>query len=190
MESVLNPYALFLMGHIFGVALGAGGAYASDLIFFNSAKDRHISKTESRLLSASSKMVWLGLGILILSGIGLVSLRPEIFLSSEKFWAKMTVVGVIMVNGLVFHFSHLPRLLRSHVGEFAIEHELVRHRTFLLASGAVSVVSWTYAMVLGVIKQNPFSYLDFVGTYAVLLLLATASAIILRERIIPSKRLK
>jgi hypothetical protein len=47
--------------HLIGVAVGAGGAFAADYTFFQSVRDRKITKTEMSFIENSSKMVWLGL---------------------------------------------------------------------------------------------------------------------------------
>ena len=187
METVFNYHNIFLIAHIFGVAIGAGGAFAGDILFFSSIKDKHISRTESRFVGVTSKMIWFGILILLISGVGLVWLKPETFLFSGKFWAKMTVVGVIIANGIVFHFRHIPMLRRSYIEEFSEAHELVKNRIWILISGAVSVVSWSYAIVLGVLRKTPFGYVDFISVYLLLLLIAVSVALLLRKKIIPSK---
>ena len=78
--------------HLLGVAIGAGGAFASDFIFFQSIKDKKITETEMGFIENSSKMVWLGLFILVASGLGLFMLNPDQYLSSSKFITKMIIV--------------------------------------------------------------------------------------------------
>ena len=43
----INVKTLFLIAHLFGLALGAGGAFISDILFLKSVKDRKITKTAS-----------------------------------------------------------------------------------------------------------------------------------------------
>ena len=40
--------------HLFGIAIGAGGAFASDLIFFKSIKDGKLSNTEFGFMEMGS----------------------------------------------------------------------------------------------------------------------------------------
>src|SRR3990167_9338122 len=111
--SFIDARGWFGLLHLLGIALGAGGAYMSDLMFLFSAKDRVFSASEIKFMKLGSRMVWAGLALLIVSGIALVIIRPEIFLKSEKFWAKITIVGIILINGIIFHLVHLPRMTRQ-----------------------------------------------------------------------------
>lgn len=173
---------ILLIGHLIGVAVGAGGAYTSDMMFFSSAKDGKISKTELRFLQIGSKMVWIGLLILFISGAGLFALDPAGYMASTKFQAKATIVLIIFLNGLVFHFAHLDRIKR-HVGEhFPSSDEFMRKRPILLASGAVSFVSWTSALILGKLSGLPFSYSEIMLSYLGMVAVAVAGSLILFRR--------
>ena len=117
--------------HVLGVIIGAGGAFASDLMFFNSVKDRKIDQTEMRFFRLGSKMVWVGIAIIVVSGIFLVSTNIPRHLESSKFLAKMTIVAVIIVNGVIFHTTHIPRLHR-HIGrDYSSSKEFVKKAPFL-----------------------------------------------------------
>ena len=59
---------ILLIGHIIGVALGAGGATMSDVLFLTSIRDNMIDKSELKLLRMASKVVVFGLGLLIITG--------------------------------------------------------------------------------------------------------------------------
>lgn len=182
---MLSLYTIFKIGHIAGVALGAGGAVMSDSIFFSSIKDKKITQTEMRFLVIGSRVVWVGVLLLILSGLGLVYLNPEHTLTSHKFWAKMTIVGAVIINGIIFHFYHLP-LLRKHVGVyFPSAPTFVRRVPLLLASGVVSSVSWASAIILGILRGVPYSYTQIMGVYISILFIGIICALLLRKRIIP-----
>ncbi|OGG47506.1 hypothetical protein A3D66_00430 [Candidatus Kaiserbacteria bacterium RIFCSPHIGHO2_02_FULL_50_9] len=177
---------LFLTVHLFGIALGAGGAFISDAMFFKTARDNRISRTEMGFLLLGSRFVFAGLILLLVSGALLFSLDPERYLASSKFLAKMTVVAVIAVNGVFFHTTHIPRL-RRHVGtHLPSSDEFGRYRMLLLGSGAVSLVSWALAIVLGTFKSIPFSYEVIVGGYVAVVALALLISFILRDYLLPT----
>ena len=177
-----------LIAHLFGVALGAGGAFISDAMFFSAARDSSISRTEFGFLMLGSRFVFAGLFVLIASGVALFSLDPERYLASSKFLVKMTIVAVIAVNGVFLHALHIPRL-RRHIGaHFPSSDEFIRHRPFLLASGTVSLVSWGAAIALGVLKAVPFPYGSILGAYGAALALALLATFALRDILLPSHR--
>src|SRR3989338_4218171 len=100
MFGFLELKTILLIVHIFGAIVGAGGAFTSDWIFLSSIKDSTINETEIRFIELGSRMVWIGLIILIISGLALFSLAPEQYLASGKFLAKMSIVGILTLNGL------------------------------------------------------------------------------------------
>lgn len=164
-------YELTTFFHLVGFALGFGGAMVSDFIFFSSIKDKKVTSTEFRFMQLGGKLVWIGLGLLFISGVGLVLLNPSI-LSSSKFLIKMVIVGVIAINGVIFHSIHLPHL-RDHIGVFFHDSQSFhKHSHYLTMSGGVSVVSWFCAALLGSLPGLSYSFLQLLGVYVLLFLFA------------------
>lgn len=174
--------------HILGVAFGLGGAIASDSMFLKALKDLKISKTEMGFMQIGSAMVWAGLIMLIISGYLLFSLNPERYISSDKFLAKMTVVLIILMNGvfLHLHLNLIPRLRRHVEGHLPSSDEFMRKRPLLLTSGAVSLVSWLSALILGALHKVPWSYGESMGVYLGTLALAALAANLLGRRLLPA----
>ncbi len=166
METI-SVHNMFVIGHLFGVILGAGGAFISDGVFFSSLKDKIISKDEFRSLRTASYFIWLGIGILFISGIGLFVLNAEVLSTSEKFISKMTVVGIIILNGIIFHTIHLS-FLKRHLGKVLATKKQPTNAPlvpFILASGVVSMVSWVSTVILGGLRKVWFSYGEFLTLY-------------------------
>ncbi|MDP2650898.1 MAG: hypothetical protein Q8P04_02280 [bacterium] len=175
-----NLYTIF---HLLGVAFGVGGALASDSMFLKSLKDLKISKTEMGFLQIGSAMVWIGLIILIISGYLLFSLDPDRYLNSAKFLAKMTIVAIILLNGLFLHINLIPRLRRHIEGHLPSSDEFMRKRPLLFTSGAISLVSWLSALTLGALHKVPWSYVEIMGVYLLILLVAGLIANTLGRRL-------
>lgn len=180
----MDQHTILSIFHILGVAFGAGGAFLSDSMFFSAVKDEKISHTELRFLRLGGTMVWIGLGVLLVSGLLLVSENPERYLASSKFLAKMTIVAVVILNGAIFHFYHIPRLSRHAGHHFPSSDEFVRRAPFLLASGVVSVVSWLSALVLGASRGLPYEYSTIMTGYFVILGFTLLASWIFRKLLI------
>lgn len=179
-EFIETKTALLII-HIFGAILGAGGAFLSDGMFMLSVKDGRVNKTEMRFLALGSVFVSLGLLILVLSGVGLFLLDPSHYLVSDKFLAKMTVVGILIVNGILFHTLHIP-LLRKFMGQKLDESRAFMKRSSrVILSGAVSLVSWTFAVILGMIKIIPYDYGVIMGVYLVVLACGVVAAFLMKK---------
>ncbi len=179
-------YHIFLVFvHILGAVVGMGGAIMSDLIFLLSIRDEKVSHTEMRFLRLGGRVVWVGLGIIVISGALLFFEHPDRYLESSKFLAKMTIVGILIINGIFFHAVHIPRLHR-HIGvHFPSSDEFMRAVPLLLISGTVSVVSWGSALLLGVSRRLSYTYPEIMGVYVLVLLCAIIVALFLRKKIIP-----
>lgn len=163
--------------HVFGAIIGAGGAYMSDLMFFSSIKDEKIEPLEFKFMRLGSRMVWLGLIILIVSGIGLFLTDVDKYMHSTKFLAKMTIVGIIFVNGVFFHLTHLPRMRRHQNTHLPSSDEFSRKAHLLVASGAISFISWTTSVIFGSLKSIPYSYSEIMLGYLIIVAVAVALSI-------------
>jgi len=164
--------------HLLGFALGLGGATISDIFFFKFLKDLRISEREATTLRTISQVVWFGLGLLVVSGIGLILTDPVAYFSSTKFLAKMFIVFVITVNGAFLNLYITPLLVSISFGDKHkhIPGELHHERGLAYAGGAISMVSWYLAFTLGLIKWLPYSFWSLVVAYFVLLISAVAAS--------------
>jgi DNA-binding beta-propeller fold protein YncE len=159
---VLNMFqSLLLILHLFGMVIGAGAAFTSDRLFFASIKNRIISRDEFSSLEKLSYMVWFGLLLSVISGVGLFALSIDSFSSSEKFISKTIIVAIIIANGLLFHFVHLPFFKRNIGKHIATKANPITFSNIpvILLSGAVSVTSWVTVIVLGGLRSLPVSSL-------------------------------
>jgi len=191
----LMDFSLFLtFFHILGVALGVGGATVSDLLFFRAITDRRISKDEFAMLHTLGYVLWAGLIILFLSGVGFVTSQLIVagsssYLSSAWFWAKMTIVFTLFCNALVMHMKVFP-FMTAHLDQ-ELTYQKVKDKMILLSmTGVVSIVSWYSAMALGVTRGLDFSYFFIVNAYVMVLLVGILVAYILfNVSVFPPKRI-
>lgn len=162
MEILLKQ--IFTSLHIIGAVIGAGAAFMSDATFLKSIRNRNIDKIEFSFLNLFSKFVWGGLGLIVLSGVGLFALHPDVYIASSKFLAKMSIILIIVLNGVLFHALHIPYIKKSwnqKLFSFVPKGE----GAVIALSGAVSLVSWMSALVLGSWRNVPYGYLDIMAVY-------------------------
>ncbi|MFM2357972.1 MAG: hypothetical protein RJA61_709 [Candidatus Parcubacteria bacterium] len=176
---------LITIFHLLGIAIGMGGAFASDLIFLTSIRDKKITSTEFRFITLGGRMVWTGLLILFISGSILFSFDPDRFIHSPKFQTKITILSIIVLNGLVFHSVHIPRIKRHREEHLPSSDEFMRNRTLLTASGALSITSWISVLVLGAWRGFPFSYIQGVLGYVALAICAVTISYITKHLVLP-----
>jgi hypothetical protein len=171
-NSCVMTIDLLTLFHVFSLILGLGGATFSDLLLFHFLKDLKVNEKEAQIMEFMGKVVFIGLGLIVISGALLFFSDKATYLASAKFQAKMVIFGVIFLNGLTLHIYMMPRLL--HV-DFSKDPQSkaslrIRRRAFLF--GAVSVVSWYSAFFLGFVQDTVLpAYVILLG-YTGLVLLA------------------
>lgn len=181
----LGLQEFYVVTHLIGVVLGVGGAFASDAMFFSAFKDMRLTKTEMRFLDIGSRMVWLGLIVLVTSGYLLFQLEPAFYLNSDKFLAKMTIVLIIILNGIFLHARLIP-LCRRHIdSDLPSSDEFMRNRAFMFTSGAISLVSWISALILGALHSLPLGYVAIMSLYLIVLISAIVISNLISLKVVP-----
>lgn len=134
--------------HVIGLALGAGGAFFAEVFYMKALRDGVVDPTEGAFLAATYRVLRLGMVLLILSGFGFFILyRMEgntELLYSAKYWAKMTLVFIILANALCLQARRMPFWLGS----------------------ALSFTSWFAALIIGAWGNVTLSYMEIMLAYA------------------------
>lgn len=171
-----------LLMHLIGFALGVGGATINDILFFRFLKDYRISQKEDSTLKIMSETIWVGLGLLIISGIGLYLPNTEALNESSKFLVKAIVVGIITINGAFLNLYIAPHLRKITFKDAHTKTTPVTHlRKIAFISGAISFVSWYTAFFLGTISSAPFSFLELFGIYILLIIGASIFSLFIEK---------
>lgn len=167
---------LALIIHLVGFALGLGGATLSDIMFFKSLRSRKFSSSDLSTLSTLSRVIWAGLGLLIFSGLSIFTMiyaeqGSLPLLASPRWQAKLTLVGIVLLNGLLFKFSIFP-FLRKNVDK-AMSLQTFGSKLWQLAiSGAVSIVSWYSILIISTLpREFKPPYLQFMAVWIGLVIL-------------------
>jgi hypothetical protein len=175
--------------HLLGLVLGLGAATMLDLIIVRFVGSRTVTQEYWSVISLLSKAVTGGLVLLWISGIGFLThyavFNPEL-LTNPKIWAKIAIVGVLSLNGVFIHRAVLP-LVRRQVGGPLFEGLTNFQRSCLLASGAISGMSWWIPLGLGAFPQLNFTVgaETILAIYALLLMLAIIVASLVVRHVLP-----
>ncbi len=160
--------------HALAAALGVGTVLVTDVFFMKFLKDYKISQSESDVLDTLSQIVWFALGMLILTGVALYIPTAAEYLAKTKFIAKVVIVGVIAVNGVLLNLLVAPKLVKISFGEDSVDHpgELHHLRKMAFAFGGVSIVSWLCTFILGSVRSIPLSVGAILGIYLAIIIIA------------------
>src|ERR1700751_3128985 len=137
--SIIARQAL-LYGHIIAFALALATILKEDVRLLRA------QRIDSTSLLATAKLVkWL-LTALWVTGVPMVMMDigtdVSLLLDKPKLVAKLIVVGVLTLNGILLHLVAFPMLVGKyqHPGKAA---------TIAATLGAVSTTSWLFAFLLG-----------------------------------------
>lgn len=161
-----NQRVFWIIMHNIGFILGVGGATITDVFFFRFLKDNVISEEEKGTMDTLTSVIWVGLAILIISGLMLYLPNQARLDISAKFQLKVVVVAVIALNGLLLNMLVAPKM-RSFSFEQTKPAKHLRKIAFAL--GGISIVSWYSAFLLGSIRRIDTDFFVGISAYIALL---------------------
>jgi hypothetical protein len=116
------------------------------------------SANETSHLQALQVTVSRALLALWLTGIAIIALdvwdKGRIYFDNPKLHAKVIIVCLLTLNGMVLHRYVLPGLMRAG----SLLNMRLKHSLVAIFIGAVSGVSWMYAAMLGVGRPLAWKY--------------------------------
>lgn len=155
----MDWFTVIILVHIIGTVLGAGGATFAEINLIRALRDGEVSPDESEIMKGAYAVLHFGFFLLVLSGFAFLlyfRLADETeFLYSPEFWAKLTVIGVLLVNAVLLQTRKINLVLGS----------------------AISITSWYTALALGVLSEMDYPYL---GTLVVYVFAVLSAFFILR----------
>lgn len=157
---------LWVIIHNIGFILGVGAATITDIFFFRFLKDNTISAEEKETMDTLSSVIWIGLGVLIVSGLALYIPESARLDVSSKFLLKVVVVGVIAVNGFLLNMFVGPYMRRL---SFEGTKPARRFRRLAFALGGISMVSWYTAFFLGSLRKINIVFSEAILGYGALI---------------------
>lgn len=170
--------------HILGVVIGMGAAFVSDFLFSFYSHNKKLSHSETYTLRVLSNIVWFGLIIITLSGIGLFLSDIEKYMASTKFLAKMSILVILVLNGYVLNRYISKSMIKRG---FLSYHKYTGLRKLAFACGAISVISWLSILSLGVTSQIHLPYLVLIELYGTIVVGGIIIALIVERNTFENK---
>jgi DNA-binding beta-propeller fold protein YncE/cytochrome b involved in lipid metabolism len=184
MEFLTNIDIHFVYLFIFtlGLSFGTGAALLGNVLFFVAAKDRRISRDEFSMIKSARTVGWFGILLYSFAGLGLFTLAYESMLQLELFYASMLIVGILVVNSLIFHFYHIPEIEKS-ISEPA-EEEKLSYGAYILISEVVAIVSWIFLNLYHSMHRSEVGFFAFLAMYLFIMFVGVcATRFLFRKRL-------
>jgi hypothetical protein len=173
MDDALRLFLLFI--HLVAFAVTLAAVFIEDLRMAAS----RFARPDARRLQITARIVLGGFCVLAATGLSLVAIDTgfdrTIMLSKPKLMAKLSVVLVLLANGLVLYLYAFPALWRKAARP-------VRIPFTLCVLGGVNSASWFYASFLGIAKTLVISYTGFMALYALIVCGAVGASLLISWR--------
>lgn len=179
-EFFVENKTYFTIVHVLSVVVGMGSAIISDILFNFYSKDKKLDTTEKRSLELLSNTVWISLIGIILSGIAIFLSNPDGYLASAKFLTKMSIMGVLLINGLFLSFVISPHFNDKGLLKFKNK-RCIRQLAFV--GGAISISSWFIICILGVLKNIQLSVPRAMLLYSCFIVVAIGIALFVEKKV-------
>ncbi len=167
------------IAHVISVIFGMGSALISDILFTFYSKDKKLNKTEINTLSVLSKVVLISLFFIIASGFVIFLSDIDKYLSSAKFLSKMTIMIVLLINGYILNRYVWSHLLQK---DFFVSKRERPMRRIAFISGAISVVSWIFVCILGMLNDVTFDYYQILILYFAIVIVGSVISVIIENK--------
>lgn len=148
---MIDTYTILIILHLFGSALGLGGATFIEVFLNKALRDGVVDPTEKMFLSATYKVLRVGLAISFITGLGFVWIyivNDQIYrMTNPVFIAKMLIVFILVLNAVLLHL----------------------HKMKLWWGSTLSFMSWYFAFFLGTFLTHSirFGFWEIMITYVV-----------------------
>jgi hypothetical protein len=170
--------------HLVGLAFGIGASTILDFRTLRLLCGGTVTEQDLAFTKTLSTFVRIGLILLLISGVGFL-LRlwfgDATLLGNPKLHAKLAIVAVLTLNGVLVETIALP-LLHRQCGRPLFDGIPYRTQVAVLALGVVSATSWYLPFLLGIARELNFgpSALTILSVY--LALIGTGIAVALAWR--------
>lgn len=142
-------YEIFDFLHFIGLIFGVGGATIANIISRKAEKDKDVSKASVKIMPSISKLIWIGLLLLIISGIALPRFI-EWPLDKNMLLVKHVLVAWIVIIGILIG-SNMKKLKRfSPRGNEKPSLRFIQTRKRVKAYSTINLILWYLVTLLSV----------------------------------------
>jgi hypothetical protein len=128
----MDTHELLIFGHVLGTILGVGGATLIEIHLNLGLRTGKMDDKAKIRMKRDFVLTRVGMVLSFITGFAFVVeywMHNQLFrLMDGVFWAKMTIIGIIIINAYLLH----------------------KHKIGLYWGSAFSFVSWWTAMMLGI----------------------------------------
>jgi len=127
--------------HFLGLAFGLGGATFANIISSKAENDKDVASAFGKIMPSIVKMIWLGLVLLIISGIAL-SNYVTWELNTQLLIIKHILVVWIVVIGFFIGMSSRKVMIHAPVGKEKPSEGFLRSKRLVKNLSRINLILW------------------------------------------------
>ncbi len=140
------PFYIFLFIHLISLTVGFGAVIVIDIFGLLWLTKRLPLKLVQSVAGVTQKLIWLGWGGLVISGIGLITIKGYL---DELTIIKIFFVFMLGVNGVLLHF------IKKRMDRFGDTEIMPRSVMFRMGfSTMLSQLGWWGALIIGFLHRH------------------------------------
>lgn len=135
--------------HFLGLAFGLGGATTAFLVSRKAEKDAEVGKAAMKIIPSISKLIWLGMLLLIISGIAITFLVSWP-INRQLLIVKHVLVAWIVIFGIFIGFKVRKMKSFSPKPKQAPSLEFIKAKKQLKTLSSINMLLWYLVTFLSV----------------------------------------
>lgn len=141
---------LFIFVHLIGLAFGVGGVTANAILMIKTRSNKEFTPIIMKAVVLIGKLVFFGLVLLTVSGIGFLYLGYPL----ARLTVKLFLVGALWIEGPLVHYftSRLAKLVPNPSQPASPEFLSIKRKTQVI--GMIGVILWYMTTALGVLLRT------------------------------------
>lgn len=147
------PFYIFLFIHLVSLVVGFGSVLVTDFFGLLWMRGRMKLSFITRVADVTQKLIWLGYGGMIASGLGLIILKGYV---DNLTKIKIFFVAMVGINGI---FLHLIKKAFENMGDDEQVPNLLKFRMGLATF--VSQLGWWGAILIGFVHRHYQHYFEW-----------------------------
>ena len=140
---------IFNFLHFIGLAFGVGGATIAAVISAKSEKDEDVRAASMKIIPAISKLIWLGMILLIISGIVITPLVTWPLNMQNLLLKHVLVVWIVIIGVLIGFKSRKLQKLAPKKGSKP-SRDFLQNKKQMKIYGVINLILWYLVSLLSV----------------------------------------
>jgi len=135
--------------HFVGLALGVGGATIANILSAKAGKDKELASVQHKIMPSIVKMIWLGMLLLIISGI-MLPFYVTWPMDTQLLIIKHILVVWIVIFGVILGVSSRKVMALAPVGKEKPSEKFLKMRGLVKSLSIINLILWYLVTLMSV----------------------------------------